>query len=100
MVRKVDLESVYAPSQEIVAREIAGEFVIIPVAAGIGDLEDEMFSLNETGRAVWDNLDGKKRLKQVVESLSKKFDGPVKTIEKDVLGLMTELLKRKIIVEV
>ena len=37
------------PSEDVVAREIEGEFIIVPLAAGIGDMEDELYSLNESG---------------------------------------------------
>jgi hypothetical protein len=33
----------YQPSDEIVAREIEGELIIVPLTAGIGNLEDELY---------------------------------------------------------
>ena len=51
-------DGAYAPSDGVVAREIEGEVVIVPLKAGIGDLEDELYSLNETGRGVWRLLNG------------------------------------------
>ena len=47
---------VYKPSDDVVAREIEGEIIIVPLVAGIGDIEDELFTLNETGKAIWDKL--------------------------------------------
>ena len=49
-------DAVYAVSDDVVAREIEGEIIIVPLVAGIGDLEDELFTLNETGKAIWDRL--------------------------------------------
>ncbi len=100
MEAKVSLEKIYAPSQDVVARQVQGEFIIIPITSGIGDLEDEIFTLNETGRAIWDRLDGKKNLKQVAKDLSTDFDAESDAIEKDLLGLTQELIKRKMLVEV
>jgi hypothetical protein len=94
------LDSVYAPSENIVARKIEGELIIVPLVAGIGDLEDELFSLNETGKAIWDRLDGKKRLKDILSELSAEFDAPTGEIEKDLIGLVDELSRRKLLVEV
>ena len=45
----VKTDGVYAPSEDIVAREIEGEIIIVPLVAGIGDMEDELYTLNETG---------------------------------------------------
>ena len=33
-------------------REIEGELIIVPLVAGIGDADDELFTLNETGKAI------------------------------------------------
>lgn len=100
MEGKIDINKIYAPSENVVAREIQGEFVIIPITSGIGDLEDEIFSLNDTARTIWSKLDGKKSLKDVKSELSLEFDSNEKEIEKDLLGLVEELLKRRMLVEV
>jgi len=100
MEKEVSLDATYVPSEDIVAREIEGELIIVPLVAGIGNIEDELFTLNETGRAVWDRLDGQKSLEEVVKDLSTEFEAPEGEIEKDVMGLTEELLKRRIIVEV
>ena len=99
MKAKVKLDVAYALSDEIVAREIEGELIIVPIVAGIGEMEDELFTLNKTGKAVWDKIDGKNSLKDVVEKLSVKYKASSGEIEKDVIKLVEELLKRKMIVE-
>ena len=63
---KVDINAAYKASEEVVAREIEGELMIVPLTSGIGDMEDELFTLNETGRAIWSKLDGNKTLKAIV----------------------------------
>jgi hypothetical protein len=97
---KARLDAVYAPSEDIVARSIEGELIIVPLVAGIGDLEDELYTLNQTGKAVWDRLDGKRKLKEVLAELSAEFEAPVGEIEKDLIGLVEELVRRKIVAEV
>ena len=99
MTNKVKLNAVYVPSENVVASEIEGEIIIVPLTAGIGDAEDDLFSLNETGRAVWKFLDGKKTLAQIAKALGKEYNSPLAEIEKDVAGLMVELLKRRIVSE-
>jgi len=99
MKEKINVDKVYVPSEDVVAREVQGEFIIIPIASGIGDLEDEIFTLNATGKAIWDKLDGKRSLKEVAGALSDEFDSSAKEIEKDVLGITEELLKRRMLVE-
>lgn len=100
MDTKVKLSAIYKPSEELVARQVQGEFIIIPITSGVGSLENDIFTLNETGRAVWDRLDGKRSLEEVVKDLSSDFSDPPGKIKKDVLGLAEELLKRKMLVKV
>ena len=100
MEPKISLEAIYLPSEDVVAREIQGEFILIPITNGIGDLEDEIFTLNKTGQAIWSKLDGKKNLKETAECLALEFTAKSSEIKDDVLGLAGELLKRKMIVEI
>jgi len=100
MKPRVSLNAIYKQSEDVVAREVQGEFIIIPVTSGIGDLEDAIFTLNEAGRSIWDKLDGKRSLKEVVGYLASEFDASSAEIEKDVLGFKEQLLKRRILIEV
>jgi len=94
----ISAEDVYKPSDDVVAREIEGEIIIVPLVAGIGDMEDELFTLNDTGKAIWDKLDGQRSLADVVAALSPEFAAEDGAIERDVLGLVAELVERKMLV--
>jgi hypothetical protein len=100
MDTEVALDSAYVPSEDVVARDIEDELIIVPLAAGIGDMEDEIYTLNETGRAIWSKLDGKRCLREVAESLRAEFESQPGEIERDVVGLVGELFKRRMVVEV
>ena len=71
----ISRDAVYAISDDVVAREIEGEIIMVPLVAGIGDLEDELFTLNETGKAIWEKLDGRRSLNQVIEELAARVPG-------------------------
>lgn len=92
------LDAICAPSEDVVAREIEGELIIVPLAAGIGDTEDDLYTMNETGKAIWTRLDGKRTLRAVSTELAAEFDAPPGEIENDVLGLVSELVRRKMLV--
>lgn len=100
MENKVDINRVYAPSEDVVARVIEDEIIIVPLVAGIGDMEDELYTLNETGRVIWEKLDGEKSLKDVVDEIKSEYDTSAEDLETDVLGFAQELLKRKMLVEI
>jgi hypothetical protein len=98
MTVDVHLDVAYAPSEDVVARQIEGELIIVPLAAGMGDMEDELYTLNETGRAIWERLDGRTSLAQVAQALAGEYNAPPGEVERDVRGLVAELLKRKMVI--
>jgi len=93
------LDTIYSPSDHVVAREIDGVLIIVPLSSGVGDMEDDLFSLNETGTAIWKLLDGQKTINEVVSVLTEGYQAEPKEIERDVLGIIAELLKRKMLAE-
>ena len=90
---ELTLDAKCTPSEDVVARMIEDELVIVPLVAGIGDMDDELYTMNETGKAIWSRLDGKKSLHTLAAELATEFSAPPGKIEKDVLGLMTELTR-------
>ena len=94
------MNRICTPSNDIVARVIEGEIVIVPLISGIGDLEDELYTLNETGRAIWERFDGKRTLREIAAELASEFEAPLEEIERDVAGLADELIKRRMLVEI
>ena len=57
-----DQISGWMPSQAqwegVVAREIEGELILAPLAVGVGDVKDALYTLNGTRQAIWKRLDG------------------------------------------
>jgi hypothetical protein len=94
----IRLNQVYVPSDDIVARDIEGELIIVPMVAGIGDMEDEIFTLSDSGKDIWRRLDGKTTLAGVVKALATEYSAQPDEIESDVIGLVEELVRRKMLV--
>lgn len=94
----ITLQTICAPSEDVVAREIEGELIIVPLASGIGDADDELYTLNASGQAIWQKMDGARTLAQITDELAHEFDSPRAEIEADVLGLVSELARRKMVV--
>ena len=90
-------ESIPIKSEDIVSREIEGELLIVPIASGIGDMEDELYTLNETGKEIWNLIDGKRNLDAIATDLSSRYDSQKDEITRDVIGITSELLDRRIL---
>ena len=93
----VTLATICAPSEDVVAREIEGDIVIVPLVAGIGDADDELFTLNDTGKAIWKQLDGERTLGDVAKVLAQEFEVPLSDLQADVLGFAGEMTTRRIL---
>lgn len=95
---EITLDLVCMPSEDIVARIIEDELIIVPLVSGIGDMDDELYTLNGTGRAIWSRLDGEKSLHEIADELAGEFDTAPGVIERDLLGLVAELVRRKMVI--
>ena len=96
-MESLTLDSVCIPSEDVVSREIEGELIIVPIASGVGNLDDELYTLNDTGREIWQRLNGKRTLGEVVDELAENYGAPIDTLSRDVMGLVTELVRRKMV---
>ena len=99
MTHSIKVDSTYSTSEDIISRVIDGELIIVPLVAGIGNTDDELFTLNDTGKSIWELLDGERTPRQIIKSLLVKYGAPEEEIKKDVIGLLAELFKRRIIIE-
>ena len=93
----IDIEKSYIRSQDVVARAIEDEYILVPIASGIGDMEDALYTLNETGREIWTRLAPGKTINSLIDELHLEFDASREVINKDVCGILLELLNLKMI---
>lgn len=100
MPSPVGLTCIYKISEDIIFKEIEGTSILIPVISGVGDLNSDIFQLNETGSRVWEMLDGKTPLEKIILTLIDEYDAPTKIIEQDVLNLIRNLLKKQFVYEI
>jgi hypothetical protein len=99
MTKSIGTDIIFAHSNDVVAREIDGMLIIVPLTSGVGDMEDDLFSMNETGTAIWNMLDGRKTMKEIIAGLKKEYVAGPDEIARDIIGIVDELLKRRMIVE-
>lgn len=94
---EIELAAVYLRSDDVVARAIEDEFLLVPIGAGIGDLEDALYTLNETGREIWTRLAPGKTVQQLIDEIYQEFDVERQELSGDVCGLLGELLALRMI---
>ena len=97
---KIKMEAIYLPSEKVVTRDIEGELIIVPIENGYADFSNSLYSLNETGRTIWELLAPDRSVIEICTRLAQGYSAPTDTIENDVQALLKDLLSIGIIVEV
>jgi hypothetical protein len=49
------------PSEEVVVRMIEDELIIVPLVVSIGGADNELYTMNETGKASWSHTEDQNR---------------------------------------
>ena len=84
----MELSDTVSASDDVVAREVAGETVLLNLESGT------YFGLNETGGMVWQLLDeGSATLEDICTAIEEEYDIAREDIESDVLALAEDLFE-------
>jgi hypothetical protein len=70
-------------SQSVVARVVAGETLIVPVRASVGDLAS-IYSFNGTASLIWKLLETPKTVAELVEAVTREYEVEPGQAERDV----------------
>ena len=84
------LSDVFARSERIVGRRIAGEYVLVPLV-GRGADADFIYTLNRVAAAMWESLDGKASGNDVVRLVVERYEVEPDRAGRDYLELMESL---------
>ncbi len=88
------LQQVFARSERMVGRRIAGEYVVIPLAGRGADL-DSILNFNRVGAFIWEQIDGHQSGRQIVTTLAARFDVDADTAASDYLDFLAKLRELK-----
>lgn len=61
--------AVYRHGKDIVLRKVAGQVLLVPIRGTIAEME-ELFVLEGVGGVVWDMLDGRHTLDEVIDGVA------------------------------
>jgi hypothetical protein len=92
------LKSVLSHSPSVVTRKTGREYVLVPIANNIADM-NSVYTLNESGAFIWELIDGKRDVDEIISELTKEYDIDVQTAEADVMAFIEKMNKYLIIKE-
>ena len=71
----------------------------MPISGKLADME-HIFTLNQVGNHIWENLDGTKNLTQLLDSLLDHFDVSREEAEQDILAFIDEIKAKGLAAEI
>jgi hypothetical protein len=90
------LDQSFTKSPELTTRAIAGEMLIVPVTGRVGDL-DSIYTLNEVGSRIWQMIDERTSVAEIVLTISREYDVTREEAERDVIALIDALAEAGLI---
>ena len=90
------LKSILSRSQSVVTRKTGNEYVLVPITNNIADM-NSVYTLNETGAFIWELIDGKRNVEEIITEMITDYDIDKKSAEEDVFSFIENMSKYLII---
>lgn len=92
----MEIESLFQLKSKFVTREVGNELIVVPLSANVAQM-NELFTLNETAKVIWENLNEGIDMPTLIQTITDTFDIDKYTAEKDIelfLQRLESLLKK------
>ncbi len=89
---------VFVRNSDVVSRKIADELFLVPVKGKMADMEN-IFTLAPVAEYIWDSLDGRKGLEEILNNVVDRFDVEREQAESDIREFIMELMGAGLIKE-
>ena len=97
-VNSGSFNKVFMRNCDVISRKIAGELFLVPVKGKIADMEN-IFALTAVAEYIWDRLDGRKSLNEILNNVLDRFDIEREQAESDIKEFILELMGAGLITE-
>jgi hypothetical protein len=87
-----DLEQCYCKNESFVFRRIENETILVPIKDNVGDM-GSIYSLNEIGAFIWEQLDGIQNLKTLKDKILDIYKTSPQEAEADLRSFVADLVE-------
>jgi hypothetical protein len=84
-----------AKANDLVTRRVAGETIVVPVRCHVADL-DSIYTLNEPGSRIWELIDGRNRIDDIVQAICREYEIQPDEAARDVDEFLSALEAEKL----
>ena len=75
---------------DFVTKEIGNELMLVPLSSNVSKM-NELFTMNETGKFIWENLNGGMDMEALILNMSETFDVAPDQVRQDILLFQEKL---------
>ncbi|MDP4266938.1 MAG: PqqD family protein [Bacteroidota bacterium] len=87
----MDIDKIkYIRKPNLIAKKIGDEYIIVQIVDKVANM-NALYTLNETGAFIWENLDSGKTIEQIVSLVCNEFDTDLETTKNDVIRFINEI---------
>jgi len=86
----MDIQTLSQIKSKFVARQVADELVIVPLSGNVAQM-NELFTLNETGKFIWENITDDKTAEQLSTLMTEEFEIDQQTALRDVEAFLKQM---------
>jgi hypothetical protein len=86
----MDIQTLYHMKSKFVAREVGNELIIVPLSGNVAQM-NELFTMNETAKFIWENINDKTGIEDIENAMTDTFDIDKETAKKDILVFLTQM---------
>jgi hypothetical protein len=83
-------------NRDVVSRQIQGELIIVPIRAGVGEL-NSLYTLNPVGSALWDFLEEAHNLPEMVQKVCDEFEVTADQACCDIAAFLDSLAEEQLV---
>jgi len=92
------LKSILSHSKSIVTTKTGNEYVLVPVANNIADM-NSVYTLNETGAFIWEHINGENSVEDIINEMMAEYEVDHVTASNDLFSFIDDMRKYLIISE-
>jgi hypothetical protein len=83
-------QEIYRKDDSIVSRRIEDEVILVPIRQSVADLES-IYTLNEVGAFIWEQMDGQRTIAELLTSVVQEFEVAEEEAQKDLAEFIQQL---------
>ncbi|MDO9153867.1 MAG: PqqD family protein [Paludibacter sp.] len=89
----MDLKTIYSNKPKFVVREIGEELILVPLTGNVAKM-NEMFTMNETGKFIWENINETTTVEELEKAVTDEFSIDPETAKNDIELFLIQLVTK------